>query len=46
MMGFCSISFNCQMLANFSGVEFEKTVPKIKKKKKKNEIGFSCSRPS
>ena len=33
MMGSCSISFNCQMLANFSGVEFQKTVPKIKKKK-------------
>ena len=29
-----STSFNCQMLANFSGVEFEKTVPKIKKKEK------------
>ena len=26
-----SVSFNCQMLANFSGVEFEQTVPKLKK---------------
>ena len=26
-----SISFNCQMLANFSGVQFEQTVPKLKK---------------